>query len=167
MVRHKCSLMELFKPEKTAYKEAAIAAAPPLYSAAAETARLAHSSLSTSSISINLIINLFHHFQPHTSHMILLPNMYIPMSFLFDSNQSLTSLNSPPPPPPLFSDPLYKLCLFLHSSVLPTFSALQTLSIVLAPRLLSGILILIIYYLFYLYLTKSIYLAEWVASQAF
>ena len=84
--------MELFKPEKTAYKEAVIDAAPPLYSAAARTATLAHLSLSTSSISINLIdLNLFHHFQPHTSHMILLPNMYIPMSFLFDSNQSLTS----------------------------------------------------------------------------
>ena len=26
MFRHKCPLMELFKPEKTAYKEAAIAA---------------------------------------------------------------------------------------------------------------------------------------------
>ena len=55
--------MELLKPEKTAYKEAAIAADPPLYSAAAGTATLAYSSLSTSSISINLIdLNLFHHF---------------------------------------------------------------------------------------------------------
>ena len=33
--------MEQFKPEKTAYKEAAFAA-PPLYSAAAGTATLAH-----------------------------------------------------------------------------------------------------------------------------
>ena len=90
--RHKCPIMELFKPEKTAYKEATIAASPPLYSTAAGTATLAHSSISTPSISINLIdLNLFHHFQPHTSHMILLPNMYIPMSFLFESSQSLTT----------------------------------------------------------------------------
>ena len=95
--------------------------------------------------------------------MILLPNMYIPCP----SCLTLTNLWPPPEFFPLYSDPLYKPSLFLYSPVLPTFSALQSLSVVLAPRLLSGILILIMYYLFYLYLTKSIYLAEWVASQGF
>ena len=47
VLRHRCPLIELFKPEKTTYKEAAIAAASPLYSAAEGTATLAHSSIST------------------------------------------------------------------------------------------------------------------------